>query len=1084
MAQREVRPLLAALALALAAGTLAPGLAGIAPPAAASSLPPGEGPACAWRDACTAWAFPSEGVPDIPFDVLLPGRVLAAPDSEVVVVVGDGRDVEGVAALALAGIDSDSGRVLWRSAWSHPRVGPTRFADAVLSPDGSRVYVGASGGEETFSLVAFRVSDGERVWVASGDTGFVAPGVSNLAVSPDGSTVVAAGQGRVPGPDIHPKPLVGAYSASSGALLWSRGYDSSAFSGAALVPAFVDAGANLLFGLYVLEDGVTRASSSRAILVEASTGDVYWDRSLAGGHRTFLTHSLLASDGQSVLFVARENPTNGLQARAWRVAIGTGGTLWTVPIAVNGWLQNGDAALAPAGDVAYFAGSTFFDSITGLDGVLVALETVTGTELWRSPVTRPGEYRDVTETLIAVPSADRVFVVARASEPITYEPAILVTAFDARTGARVWQTRFDAPASNGVDERPRDIVIHGGAILAVGWSGRYESPEGEAVAMDAATGRIRWSLASAPAGPASLPDGALATSLDGSTGFLVSFFPGSALVEAVSALDGTPLWTARLDSLAGSDAHGVAVAGDRLLVAREGEAGLRVVALDAQSGRETWRAALAHPGTGGAGLVGVVGESSRFVVARDVSDAFGVHRPEVVAFDAATGAPAWSFDAAAREPGAPRALALGGARVFVSLAPVTEGSRALAVAIDAATGAEAWRAELAGVSADPDARGLVVSRDAGLLLASGASGASTGVVALDLDDGATAWTASVDGAASAPLAVVGGMAVVGTSKLGRGTLTTLELATGTTWRRLGFGTARVEAVQADATENRAFFVLADADGKPREIRVAHAWSSLGTATKISLPASARFAGLASALGGARILVALDAPPAGVRLVALPGGDPPAPVALARGGPGGAVGSTRLTWAEPSSDGGVPLGGYLVLRTSPTGEKAMLALPATSLALDDEALVPGTSYNYEIAAWNAIGRSPPVVLVARALALPQPPQAFVVTPRTFAISVEWDPPADDGGAPLLGYRVYRQTGAGAWRLIREFAPTYESVEDAGVELYKGYSYRVTAFTRAGEGPPTPVVCTAPGPLDAATETALALCRGRPPRAESA
>lgn len=106
----------------------------------------------------------------------------------------------------------------------------------------------------------------------------------------------------------------------------------------------------------------------------------------------------------------------------------------------------------------------------------------------------------------------------------------------------------------------------------------------------------------------------------------------------------------------------------------------------------------------------------------------------------------------------------------------------------------------------------------------------------------------------------------------------------------------------------------------------------------------------------------------------------------------------------------------------------------------------------------------LVLTVRAAVPPGAPEAVSAhaLPGALRVEVAWSAPADDGGAPLTGYRVLRQTGDGAWVERATLAPTARSHVDAGLDATATYRYRVVSVNPVGVSPAaeTPVLGTAP------------------------
>ncbi len=65
-------------------------------------------------------------------------------------------------------------------------------------------------------------------------------------------------------------------------------------------------------------------------------------------------------------------------------------------------------------------------------------------------------------------------------------------------------------------------------------------------------------------------------------------------------------------------------------------------------------------------------------------------------------------------------------------------------------------------------------------------------------------------------------------------------------------------------------------------------------------------------------------------------------------------------------------------------------------------------------------------------------------------LSWTAPADDGGAPVIGYDVFRRVGSGPESLLDSTAATETIYLDGGVTNGVSYTYRVGARNTAGLG----------------------------------
>lgn len=107
----------------------------------------------------------------------------------------------------------------------------------------------------------------------------------------------------------------------------------------------------------------------------------------------------------------------------------------------------------------------------------------------------------------------------------------------------------------------------------------------------------------------------------------------------------------------------------------------------------------------------------------------------------------------------------------------------------------------------------------------------------------------------------------------------------------------------------------------------------------------------------------------------------------------------------------------------------------------------------------------ILVLASAMALfiqtktPTTPQTFIVTPGNTNVTLTWEAPTDNGGSPVIEYKLYRSTASnGEYSLIASPTSTIYTDEDRtnGQVLW----YRVSASNAAGEGAKTENVSAIP------------------------
>ncbi len=195
----------------------------------------------------------------------------------------------------------------------------------------------------------------------------------------------------------------------------------------------------------------------------------------------------------------------------------------------------------------------------------------------------------------------------------------------------------------------------------------------------------------------------------------------------------------------------------------------------------------------------------------------------------------------------------------------------------------------------------------------------------------------------------------------------------------------------------------------------------------------------------------------VEVTATPAGAPGAPRQVVAEGMNGSV---RLSWEAPDADGGRPLLGYRVYVVSegmPTELLAETAAGDREFVQGD--LVNGVVYTYGVRAFSEVGESRlSEIAEGRPAGAPSAPRALSAVWMDGMVYVSWSSPQDDGGAPIVGYRIHREDwDAGNWTVVPAHGMMFS---DYDVEHNTTYNYSLHAFNDAGSGPIARLAFTAP------------------------
>ena len=159
----------------------------------------------------------------------------------------------------------------------------------------------------------------------------------------------------------------------------------------------------------------------------------------------------------------------------------------------------------------------------------------------------------------------------------------------------------------------------------------------------------------------------------------------------------------------------------------------------------------------------------------------------------------------------------------------------------------------------------------------------------------------------------------------------------------------------------------------------------------------------------------------------------------------------LSWVPPSNDGGHTITEYKIYRgTSSGGENLIASVSADKRVYNDTSVVNGQKYYYYVTAVNDVMESEPSMEVnATPATVPSSPRNLQAVAGKEEIYLTWDSPADNGGAPITGYRLYRGTESGSETYLTTVDSTKTNYTDSGLITGETYYYYVTALNDKGE-----------------------------------
>ena len=180
---------------------------------------------------------------------------------------------------------------------------------------------------------------------------------------------------------------------------------------------------------------------------------------------------------------------------------------------------------------------------------------------------------------------------------------------------------------------------------------------------------------------------------------------------------------------------------------------------------------------------------------------------------------------------------------------------------------------------------------------------------------------------------------------------------------------------------------------------------------------------------------------GYGLAYLPGFPPGVPTSVSASED---MGQARVSWSEPSSDGGSPITLYTV-KSNPGN----ITATTTSTYVVVAGLTHGVTYTFSVTAANGVGESDPsessntITLVT----VPSSPTGLLAVAGNAKASVSWTAPSDDGGTPITAYTVTSLPGN------ITSTTTDHSISITGLNNGVSYTFTVTASNSVGESDPS-------------------------------
>jgi PQQ-like domain len=322
-----------------------------------------------------------------------------------------------------------------------------------ISPDGSRVFVtGRSHAGTTgydYATVAYSASTGSLLWVQRYDgTGNGTDEANAIAVSPDGTTVFVTGDSLSPSSSYDYVTI--AYSASTGAVLWSKAYNGlgNLYDYARSVGVSPDGSRVFVTGESL---GATSGYDYATVAYSASTGSLLWSKRYNGtANGMDLATSLAVSPDGSKVYVTGSATMSGQDEDyvTLAYAAGTGAVVWGKDY--NGPANNTDRASQVAASrdgFRVFVTGYSVGASGSYDYATIGINSATGGSLWVRRYKGPGNDDDLGLSVTGSSDSSKVYVTGYSYGSGTgYDYATF--AYSASTGIPVWSQRFNGPANS------------------------------------------------------------------------------------------------------------------------------------------------------------------------------------------------------------------------------------------------------------------------------------------------------------------------------------------------------------------------------------------------------------------------------------------------------------------------------------------------------------------------------------------------------------------------------------------------------------------------------------------------------------
>jgi len=162
-------------------------------------------------------------------------------------------------------------------------------------------------------------------------------------------------------------------------------------------------------------------------------------------------------------------------------------------------------------------------------------------------------------------------------------------------------------------------------------------------------------------------------------------------------------------------------------------------------------------------------------------------------------------------------------------------------------------------------------------------------------------------------------------------------------------------------------------------------------------------------------------------------------------------NVTLTWEPPADNGGMAVTNYTVYYGTSPGNYTNNITLGNITNYTITGLINGQRYYFAVSAINAVGESPKSNEVfAMPCTVPSAPQNLTAVAGNGNVTLTWQPPADNGGSPITGYKIYYGTSAGNYTTSITVG-NITSYTITNLTNGQKYYFAVSAINAVGEGP---------------------------------